>query len=339
MNIFLCHTPLHLLIAMLEAPRHDNIEILYFIVEDAPNMHSLARSLLASEHAKFVMLPGTASNHFSSEAVLTQKENVKRIRLGISDLLPDSIFIYFDQRAEAQALLNHKFRAKPKVVWLEDGLTTYDVASPFPRHIRRLIKHKFRFDLHWKGSKWLGQHPAIDEVYSFYPDLVRADLRSMRVKPLLRTLDKIYVDRFKNIYGRPKYNFKVGIIVVPHPDSGPTKDQIEKFILEAIDKYLLTDIQPVLKFHPRDDISAAQFSRFKSNIPIAEKTFPLELIIFVEENVRSVVGYRTSALHVISALHESVRVIYYEPQDAKMAVEWKTFYKTLSIEPLSRSSI
>jgi hypothetical protein len=338
MNVFICHTPLHVLITALEMPKLEDTDTLLFVVEDVLGIHDLAKTMLTPSHTTItmVMLSGTALRSNSASAIAIQKQNSKKIRETISGLPIERIFIFFDQRAEAQAILNYCFQNKPSVIWLEDGITTYTIASPFPRPVRRLLKHKLRFDMAWKGSRWLGQHPMIDEIRCFYPDLLRNDLKKKKIEPLTRELDKRYLTAFSNFYGPPRHDQKTGIIVVPHPDGGLSSQQINDFISEAIAYLHSINALPILKFHPRDETTVSRIISFTHGIEIAEQNFPLELMLFVEKKVKIIIGYRTSALHVTSALLPSVLPLYYESPYATDSEKWITFFEKTSVLPLSQ---
>jgi hypothetical protein len=283
-----------------------------------------------------MMLPGTASHSNPVSVIAIQKQNAIKIRSTISRIPIDHVFIFFDQRAEAQAILNYHFQKKTSVTWLEDGITTYNVASPFPNPVRRLVKHKFRFDLAWKGSKWLGQHPMIEEICCFYPELLRNDLKRKKIRPLSRKLGEKYLIAFSKFYGPPKYSHETGVIVVPHPDSGLSRSQIDDFISESIAYFHSINTCPILKLHPRDEISASRITKSMPTTEIAQQNFPLELILFVENNVKAIAGYRTSTLHITSALHPHILTLYYESPYSMDSEKWISFFEKTSVQPLTK---
>lgn len=338
MNIFfLCHTPLHVLIAALESQKLTGEKVTYFIVEDTPEIHSLAEAMLGSKEATFSMLPGTAFVSSGADATRLQKQNAENIKEAIDRIPPDRICIFFDQRAEAQALLNHKYKSTPNVVLLEDGISTYKVASPFPRPFRRLIKHKLRFDLSWKGSAWIGSHPSIDEVHCFFPEFLRPDMRVLKTAPLLRRLTQRYIENFSQIYGKRKYEEPIGAITVPHPDSVTDSESVEDFVRLSIAHCESARIKPVLKLHPRDNRSKNHLLDAGISIQTLDKNLPLELILFTEKSIKLVFGYRTSALHVIHALHRETSTLYYEPTCGPSSAKWHEFYEQLSIRRLAEN--
>lgn len=340
MNIFLCHTPLHLLLAALELPRHEQTRNFFFVVEDVPGIHELANALLSSSEVEFSMLPGTASHTSSTLSVIdTQKQNAVEIRKKLLAENIDRIFIFFDQRAEAQAILNHPFRKKPLVTWIEDGITTYSVALPFPRPLRRLIKHKIRFDLRWKGSKWLGQHPMIDEIHCFYPDLLRSDLKKIKSEALPRSLEDKYVSAFLDFYGHPKYHQKTGVVVLPHPDSGIPQSSITYFIAESVKFFQSIDAHTAIKIHPRDTFTPQIIGHLAPHTEIMQQNLPIELILYAERNIVAITGCRTSTLHVTSAIHPLLQSRYYEPEQIIQMNHpeiWIAFFAKVSVPPLSK---
>ena len=339
MNIFLCHTPLHLLLAALELPKHEQTHNFFFVMEDVPGIHELANALLSPSRVEFSMLPGTASHASPTPSTIdVQKQNAHNIKKKVIGHKIDRIFIFFDQRAEAQAILNHPFPNKPLITWLEDGVTTYNVASPFPRPFRRLIKHKMRFDLRWKGSKWLGQHPMIDEIRCFYPNLLRDDLKKMKVDVLPHRLDGKYVSAFLEFYGKEKFHRNTGVIILPHPDSGISPPSIAHFISESVRFFQSIAAEPTIKIHPRDAFTPQKIDQLAPHIRMMQQNFPMELIMFAEKNIGAITGFRTSALHVTAALHPFIKARYYEPDQVSSANRtdvWVDFFKEISVPPLT----
>ncbi len=335
MNIFLCHTPLHVLISALEAPKHRDTETLFIIIEDSYGIHALASAILESPNTSFILLSGTASTSSSKEAIEIQKANQQKIRAIISKQSVDHIFIFFDQRVEAQALLNYHFSNKPIFSWLEDGITTYNVATPFAKPLRRLIKHKLRFDLAWKGSKWLGQHPMFEEICCFFPDALRNNLKDKTIRSLPRTLEESYCSAFLKFYGNERFSNRTGIIVVPHHDSGVSRKDIDTFISKSIYYIRSKDALPILKFHPRDEVTMARILGQNQDVQIMQQYLPIELVLLAEKNITVVTGYRTSALHVTSALFPNISILYYESPHAADSKKWREFFIRTSVHPLT----
>jgi hypothetical protein len=334
MNAFLCHTPLHLLISTLALSEVDDADTLFIVVEDVQGLHSLASAVLATSNVRFMFLPGVATTSSRAAALKVQKDNFNRIRVKLSGLTIDRVFIFFDQRAEAQALLNWKFDIRPVFSLLEDGITTYNVATPFTLPIVRQIRHKIIFDRAWKGSKWIGQHPAIEEVWCFYPDSLRDDLKKKRIRSLPRSLDENYIASFRNFYGPAKFSEKTGIIVVPHHDSGVSERNIDTFISKSIAHIHSMGARPVLKFHPRDELTIARITNERCDVDIAQQFFPIELLLIAEKRVTAITGYRTSALHVTSAILPTVLTFYFEPESDAESEKWAKFFLNTSVRKL-----
>lgn len=338
MNIYLCHTPLHLLLAALELPEHMQTRNFLFVVEDVPGIHELASALFSSPRVELSMLPGTASNISRTSSVIDiQKRNAVTIKKVVSNTDIDQIFIFFDQRAEAQAILNHPLGKRTLVTWLEDGITTYSVASPFPHPLRRLIKHKIRFDLRWKGSKWLGEHPRIDQIRCFFPDLLRCNLRKMKADALSRSLEDSYLSGFLRFYGMPKYDRKTGIIVLPHPDCGLSRSGFDHFVSESVKFFRSIDAVPVIKRHPRDASPSQSLDQLPPCIKVMQQNLPVELVLFAEKNIEAITGCRTSTLHVASAIHPFIQARYYEPRELssrKSSEDWGDFFEKVAVPSL-----
>lgn len=335
-NIFLCHTPLHLVITALELPLNAS-ETHVFVIEDVAGMHALAQILLDRQGVRFHTLPGAVHSRHDRSLVAIQKENFSRIRRGLPSLSPSNLYVFFDQRPEAQAFLNFKYGTQPRISLLEDGLSIYKIASPFDRPYRRLLRNKLRFDLLWKGSKWLGQHPRIDEIACFFPEQLRDDLKTKSNRRLLLDAVASPFRGFLENYGPPRLGAHSGIVAVPHPEYDLTGPAFERFIEMCLEYFGRASLQPVFKLHPRDARSRETIIELAPDAQFAPHHLPVELLMLVEAGVEALVGFRTSALHVTSVLSPRKSVFYYEPSDpsdAQGGEEWREFYSGVSVRPL-----
>lgn len=336
MNIFLCHTPLHLIIAALELP-FSAAESHIFVVEDVPGMHALARALFDEGEISYHMLPGAAETNQVRPFIALQRENYSRIRSALPNLAPSHLFVFFDQRAEAQALLNFRYQSDPWVTLLEDGLSIYKVASPFDHPYRRLVWNKLRFDLSWKGSRWLGKHPRINEIACFFPEQLRDDLKSRPIRSLSRNLGPSHLHRLRKLYGPPRFGPGCGIVAVPHPDYGLAGPAFDRFIGRCLDYFRRDAIKPIFKLHPRDTYSQDAILKLAPDAVFAPHHFPVELVMLGEPGIKALVGFRTSALHVASALNLSHEIFYYEPTgmpDVPGQEVWREFYRGVCVPSL-----
>lgn len=336
MDVFLCHTPLHVLIAALVAfdrtvEAHGR---LFFVVEDTPGLHRLAQTLLRGPSSSFSLLPGTASTTDSKTWRALQNVNARTVSRTLNGKMVEHAYIFFDQRAEGQALLRAHFGRQATICLLEDGISSYTVASPFSHPILRLMRNKLRHSIHWKGSKWLGEHPAISEVGCFYPNHLRPGLKKLSSRALPTAIEEGIVDAFAATYGGRQYLEPFGAIVVPHPHSGISREERARFIERAVAFCTQRSVKPLLKLHPRDSETALPESIDNAKTLVAGKGLPIELLLYVEPCARFVVGSRTSTLHVTKALHPELGVYFYEPPEARNSSEWRRFYADLSIEAL-----
>lgn len=334
LNVYLCCTPLHVLLAGLESSRYHDSDSVFVIINDAPDLHCLARALLGTNRARFLMLPGAAHLSSSKSQVAMRRANTRQIRAQMSNLAPKRLFIFYDQSPEAQAILNFRFKLRPRVTWLEDGITTYSISAPFPNPIRNLVKNKLRYDLRWRGSKWLGQHPSIDEIGCFYPNLLRTNSNIQKARPIPRTINRRLALSFSSLYGGPRYMDPVGIILIPHSRSGPSVTNIFEFIDLSLGLCSQSGVRPLFKFHPRDTDYISTIAHRYPHLDIAEQKYPLELISLAESNISIVTGYRTSALHILAALRPQLNLRYYEWSVDPRSAKWVAFYQQLGIPSL-----
>jgi hypothetical protein len=151
---------------------------------------------------------------------------------------------------------------------------------------------------------------------------------------LPRCLGENYVSSFRNFYGSPKFNEETGIIVVPHHDSGVSEGNIDAFISKSIVHMRSMGAHPVLKFHPRDKLTIARITKERCDVDIAQQFLPIELLLIAEKCVTVITGYRTSALHVTSAILPTVSTFYYEPEGKAECKKWADFFISASVRRL-----
>ncbi|WP_424681506.1 hypothetical protein [Frateuria sp. YIM B11624] len=335
MKIYLCHTPLHVLLSALSKPGEDRENSLFAVVEDTPGLHHIAREFLQPVGGEFLMLPGTASTRSPREALKLQKANASTVRRSISGLPLTAAAVFYDLRAEAQALLNYALKPSTFVSCVEDGLLLYKVARPFSRSLTRRWRNKVRFGMKWKESRFIGRHPAIDEFCCLYPDMLRSDLRSKPYQQLPHVLGDRFQERFRALYGNPRYDEPFGIIVLPHPETGISRLDLHRFVELSSSRCVSRGVEPVFKVHPRDVITRELLINAYPGSRFISQEYPVELVLYAEPQAQLITGVRTSALHVTKALHQGVECFYYEPDRTDSATtEWRAFFKHLGICPL-----
>jgi len=335
LKLYLCHTPLHVLLSALSRPGEGQEGSFFVVVEDTPGLHRIAREFLQPADGEFLMLPGTASTKSAKEALELQKSNASAVRRSISGLPVAAAAVFYDLRAEAQALLNYALEASAYVSCIEDGVLLYNVARPFSRSLTRRWKNKLRFGMKWKEARFIGRHPAIDEFCCLYPSMLRSDLRSKPYRELPHMLESSFRERFLALYGNPRYDEPFGVVVLPHPEADVSRNDLHRFIELSNSHCQSRGIEPIFKLHPRDVTTREILSNTHPGARFVSQEYPVELVLYAEPHARLITGVRTSALHVTRALHRNVECFYYEPGTADSAArEWRSFFTRIGVRLL-----
>ena len=181
MQLFLCHTPLHILIGLLVAQEMSpEEEIAFAVVEDSEGLHALASTLIRAQNVKLLLLPGAVNSKSLVKCTLIRRANGKFLKCTFSKIA-DTVFLFHDLRAESQALLNSPSRShiKTRFVLLEDGIALYEPRSLLIGSTLSILKRKIAFGLNWKNARELGLHPQLSEIRCFYPHLVACQSLSL----------------------------------------------------------------------------------------------------------------------------------------------------------------
>lgn len=323
MNIFICHTPLHLITAHIVKNLNPNNENLFIVIEDVKNIHALAKSILYDKHSKLLLLPGSSSYNKSHR--VTQISNSKIILKNILSKTPENIFISHDQRIESQVLLNSKNTFSSKFVLLEDGINTYFVAAPAKAPLATFLNRKLRYSMKWKGSKWVGDHPKISEVWSFYPTQLRQQLKNKSLRTLPHCLSEELKYKFETFYKTPAFTEPVGVIATPHPNAGLSKKDIKNLVNAAIKMHTSRGLETVFKTHPRDTHDNSFICSITGEYRTLPSELPLELLAACEP-IMSITSYRSSISHVLTALHPFIENFFFEPKNSHKDTKWQKFY-------------
>lgn len=332
MSLFLCHTPLHLLISLLVVqgiPAHEKIT--FAIIEDSQGLHALAKTLVASTNIDLFLLPGAASFQSLIKRTLIHRANARHLHDAYAKTA-STIFIFHDLRAESQKLLNSPstHQANTQFILLEDGVALYEPGGFLVDGLISILKRKIFWDMKWKHARQLGLHPQLSEVQCFYPESLRQNLHHLHIKSLPRHLADSITLHSPLKASLPNAPFC--IVAVPHSMFGET------FITEFLDlsrKYCLDHGQtPIFKIHPRDRQAQPTIERVISSPHLLPQEFPLELLMAFIPKAAALIGSRTSALHVINALYPETTCLYFDTPNTEAGSQWINFFEKIGVQAL-----
>jgi hypothetical protein len=330
-ELFLCHTPLHVLISLLVAAAGPRTPRTFAVVEDSAGLHQLARLLVQADSGQLHLLPGvaTATNLLSRTRI--QRNNAKILRSLYADTA-ETVHLFHDLRAESQSLLNTPSISKrTRFILLEDGIALYEPRGLLVGGWVSVLKRKLAFGMTWKHARELGLHPALSEIRCFYPHLLRTNLRHKPSDALPISLH-LLLDNATLAALRPTTMSAGARAVIAVPHSRSVSPAYFQSFLEASTRHCeKMNLNPLFKLHPNDTEGLALLQQQTKTPELIPQELPLELALIAMDDVTSFVGARTSALHIVKKLCPQVSCLFFESADTEVGRKWLRFFEQAGI--------
>lgn len=331
MELFLCHTPLHVLISLLVAATEPRTPRTFVVVEDSAGLHQLARLLVRADIGQLHLLPGVANGSNLLSQTRIQRNNAKMLR-SLYAYTAETVHLFHDLRAESQAMLNtSSVSQRPRFVLLEDGIALYEPRGLLVGGWVSVLKRKLAFGMDWKHARELGLHPALSEIRCFYPHLLRANLRHKPSDALPTALHQL-VDRATLQTLRPTTTSagSRAVVAVPH-SRAVSPAYFQGFLAASLAHCEKLDVTPLFKLHPNDTQGVGLLQQRVKAPEFIPQGLPLELALMAMDDATSFMGARTSALHVVRKLCPQVSCLFYESPDTEVGQRWLTFFEQVGI--------
>lgn len=262
------------------------------------------------------------------------RSNAHRIFKAITTI-SGFFYIFNDIRPEAQFSLSRLKKNKNtsiNSILLEDGVAIYNPGGFSEWNFIQKIKYKIISGLNWIPIKRIGMHPSISEIICFYPQVLRDDLIEKKSSQIPRYIPEKIIDSFKKI--SPILEKNTTIIALPLLEEHNRKEGI-KFIERAIKFCESKNTIPFFKTHPRDRESIKILENLSCKGRILPNHLPLELIILANEDIDSIIGSRTSALHISRFFFPQKDIYYMESKDDDKSVAWEDFFRKIGIKNIN----
>ncbi|PTV93032.1 hypothetical protein C8C76_15613 [Halanaerobium saccharolyticum] len=297
-NIFLVHTPYHLMLSVGFAKQLVEQDNFLIIFEDF-DVSSVDTNNFSHLFKKIEILQG---NLVLKDINIIKKIylyyiNIKKLKKIIKKRNFDKVFtfnnnIILDQKIFE--LVNQK--RKCKVIYIEDGSAAYNQSYKECGNLKRKVKSltkKAIFNLNDYGQcvSILGLNNYIDELFVLYPELIREELREKKVKKIT---DTQFADGaklvYKNLFDEIEVSRNSIIVFLDKYEFVKTIQQNYFYILERIIEYSKEKNKDVyFKYHPREE---------KEFIKLLELDY--KNIFFIKKEIPSeVVGYSLSGNNII----------------------------------------
>jgi len=264
-NVFLAHTPYHVMLACgiaVDQGLDENHLLISTEFKDAGLASDAFQRWDRKPFRSVELLLGDYALHPIIQRRWRDKKNVWRIELFCRRIKPDRVFAFNDYYPYDQALLHFAKRNNPEAlgIYVEEGANAYAIESLQPAKswlIRSLYKIYFGSWMYF--VRRVGSSRWIDEGWFIFPEHLRPDLPMPRTRTLpsrLYTDDRIgdWIRIYLEASGLDLESFKdiEGIVLVGHSDiikRCPDYPSVMGQVLERIDRRC---DRFAVKYHPRD---------------------------------------------------------------------------------------
>ena len=249
----------------------------------------------------------------------------KKVFKNMSHLLTFNDVAVEDQFALDQA------KAIGSEVWLgEDGVAIYETGGSFyePLHVRWLAK--LFYGRWWRQKAKIGMDSTIGNIFAAFPSLVEAHVAQGKNLFPLRNFDHDDYSFLARSCGVRQWGgSRSALVILP-----VLTESLAKFSKLLCGDLIENEYNVLIKFHPRDSgkyLSDLE-SKFSEKAYVVPKNIPCELYCMTNDAPNIVVGFRSSALHLIKALAPDTDVRFWESGSERLSIKWKDFYRKVKVE-------
>ncbi|KAI5912298.1 alpha-2,8-polysialyltransferase family protein [Azoarcus sp. PA01] len=319
-----CHTPLHFLftyVILRSAKANSTITIIW--IKESDINPSYVRRIIQELGASLVCLKGAEGG--SINRTLNRISNLRKLKS--IDTLKEAteLYIFNDLSPEVQLIVRLTKKNNPSVNLVEDGVAIYDIGGYFNTNFFKILLGKLFYGPWWRKSNRIGGVRLHNAIYAINPALVRKEISNgVEIKKI-----KFCVNSFSTFCDSD--HIKANSIVFLLPFIGYENSEVK--IINRIKSSLREFKGNVyLKLHPQDKPMVAKkiLSMLDSfECHILRSDMPAEIYFISSQSERTVVGFKTSALHVLRSFCPSVKAKYF---GVGLEDNWIRFYKEMNVE-------
>lgn len=321
--IFVCQTPLHFLLTLVLSRKWTGEKAVVWVSESGVDAR-LVRMVAEISTSRIVQLPGGACVENKVLRMLRRSLNVFCLRFFQRSLRDQSLVVFNDLSPETQYLIASFHSRGGRVFLAEDGVATYSMGGVVPAGVISRKFGKLLYGAWWSPKPKIGLDSRVTAVFSSYPELIRSDVANAKEVLQLPSLVAEDVDS----------SFDLGLqdcllCVMPLVSSVSDEDLVRFISVLRVVPHKL-----VVKLHPREDLLGRERLELLLRgcdyqyLPIG---IPVEVICVGNLKLKAIVGYRSSALHLLKFLRSNLKVMYVEFVGGEGARVWRDFYKSVGV--------
>lgn len=326
-NIFIAHTPYHIVLAYGIARKNkskDNILLIVFDFLKADDMAEILKSSPGIPFKEIEFLPG-AYGYGGMRKRINIRKNIKTIRKIVNSGAVGSVYIFNDSRAENQALLHYaqKKNGSVKGVYVEDGVASYSSYVYPSRSVFKMLIGKMLYGWFWSDVRILGASSGIGRIMATFPVFVRNDIGEREIMALqkedfLSLKNEVFFKKYAVAFEShlSEINKADALIIIEH--SGIIQlysPEYEKITREVVGRLLSLKLKLAVKYHPREESSDFLLLADKEGISILPRSFPLELFYIMGwlDNTKIIIGDVSTSLLTARWLLDGAKVVSTAP--------------------------
>lgn len=327
-TVIICHTPLHCLLSSAISRDCPNV-VLVFISDSDINLKFLDE-IGAMISAKVFIRPGS----YQAKGVLSRFwRRTRNIHFFKRRKIFDNVsrLITFNDVAVEDQFAFHQAKLFGAEVWLgEDGVAIYETGGGFYESPAVQLMASLFYGRWWHPKERIGTDSAIAKIYASFPSMVVDHVaRGKALYPLAHFDRADYTLLARYCGWKDSKSDTTALIILP-----TLSQAVVSFVKLTCNDLVHNGYHVLVKFHPREvGTSIINVEReLPDSISIVPKNIPCELLCMTENPPDLVVGFRSSALHLIKAMVPSANVRYWETGSGNASMKWKEFYRKVKVE-------
>jgi len=327
-QLIVCQTPLHFLLSLACIDRSCEDVIYLFICESQISENFVAK-IVDAARATLLTLPG--ANDLPSQLQRTRRRisNLRVIKNSGIMATISSVLVFHDSTPETQFLLRAINRNGGRTALGEDGVAIYSVGGNISSSLWKRLFGLLVYGWWWSPQKRIGLNRDVSILYATMPTLVRSDI-SVRSVERLSLSRQLVVEYFGDTVNRLLSKLDASCLcIIPHIESTGFVE-----CTEYVNCIKSIFPRSLFKFHPREVpevVEQAMRHAMLNPQQVLPANLPAEIYCLASRRPLPVVGFRSSALHIIKSIDAEVDVRYYESHKGEIGAMWRTFYEASGI--------
>lgn len=274
-NLFLVHTPYHILLATCLSlnSKYVNCENSIFINDTFGCDEGLIRKLKSI--FKNIYIEKDDPNKHPIDTLIS-------VQNLLSGKVYDNIFVNNESEVKTQFIIGHHLKCDGKLIYVEDGTANYRSYEGKRLYNNPAIIKYFSKLLNFniENIHFLGEHSRINERYFLYPEFV---MDALKINAKNNSIDCNFLrDAIKLIYGNCNLEDEEFVLIaLEHSSFTSIYKQYDMNLYSNLIESLAVSIKNLgkkvyLKYHPREDKEYLKFNFRDNDIEILNKTSAIE---------------------------------------------------------------